>query len=143
MSHIERSALVSYSVQQMFSLVNDIESYPEFMDGCSAAKILQRGDGWIEARLELNKRGVKQSFVTRNTLDEPHSMTMQLVEGPFKKFSGKWEFQTLNDLACKVNFTLDYIFSNPLLGIMMKSTFEQVAGEQVHSLCERAKKVYR
>lgn len=139
---IERSALVSYSVQQMFSLVNDIESYPAFMDGCSAAKILQRGDGWIEARLELNKRGITQTFVTRNTLDEPNTMTMQLVEGPFKKFSGKWQFDALSESACRVNFTLDYVFSNPLLGMMMKSTFEQVAGEQVHSLCERAKQIY-
>ena len=142
MSVIERSALVNFSAKQMYSLVNDIESYPEYMASCSTAEILQRGDNWLEARLELNKSGVKQSFVTRNTLDEPHSMTMQLVDGPFKKFNGKWEFQELSANACKVSFTLDYVFSNPLMGMMMNSTFEEVAGEQVRNLCERAKDVY-
>lgn len=126
----------------MFSLVNDIESYPQFMRGCSAAKILQRGENWIEAELELQRGGIKQRFVTRNMLDEPHSMTMELVQGPFKKLHGKWEFQALSEQACKVRFTLDFVFSNPLMGLMMNSAFEQVASEQVQSVCERAKQIY-
>ena len=142
MSVIERSALVSYSAQQMFALVNDIEAYPQFMAGCSAAKILRRGDDWLEAQLEINRGGVKQSFTTRNTLVEPVSMSMELLEGPFSKFSGLWEFQILSDSACKVVFTLDFTFSNPLMGMMMKGVFENVASEQVKSLCGRAKVIY-
>ena len=142
MSKIEKSALVSYSAQQMFSLVNDIESYPQFMRGCSAANILKRGDNWIEAQLELQRGSFKQSFTTRNTLQEPQLMTMELVEGPFKTFTGEWSFQALSESACKVCFKLDFTFANPLLGMMMNSVFEQVATEQVQSLCERAVETY-
>lgn len=142
MSTIERSALVTFSAQQMFSLVNDIEAYPQFMRGCSAAKILQRGDNWVEAELELQRSGFKQSFVTRNTLDEPHSMTMELIKGPFKKFHGKWEFQALSEQACKVRFVLELAFANPLMGMMLNSVFEQVATEQLQSICERAQQIY-
>lgn len=142
MSKIERSALVAFSAQQMFSVVNDIEAYPQFMRGCSAAKILQRGDNWIEAQLELQRGGIKQSFITRNFLDEPYSMTMELVQGPFKKFHGRWEFEALSEQACKVHFILDFAFANPLMGMMLKAVFEQVASEQVQSLCERANYIY-
>lgn len=42
---VERSALVAYSAQQMFDLVNDIEAYPQYMDGCVGARVLARGEG--------------------------------------------------------------------------------------------------
>jgi len=34
MTRIDRSALVMYSAQQMYALVDDIEHYPAFMQGC-------------------------------------------------------------------------------------------------------------
>ncbi len=142
MSHVERSALVKYSAQKMFDLVNNIESYPQFMPGCRAANILEKGEDWLLARLELHRGGFTQSFTTRNTLNSPLSMSMQLVEGPFKKFHGQWLFTSLANDACKVSFSLDYEFANPILGVMMKSTFETVASEQVQCLCERAQQVY-
>jgi len=139
---IERSALVAFSRQQMFALVNDIESYPQYMAGCVGAKILSRGDDWLEARLVLSGAGFKQSFITRNQLVEPSSMKMSLVEGPFKTLQGEWSFQALSDSACKVLFSLEYAFSNRLFGMAAGAVFEKIASEQVHSLCERAKAIY-
>nr|WP_324259816.1 type II toxin-antitoxin system RatA family toxin [Cellvibrio fontiphilus] len=140
---VERSALVNYSAQQMFDLINDIEAYPQFMEGCVGAKILARGDDWLEARLELSKAGVNQSFVTRNQLQPPLCMTMTLVDGPFKFLTGAWRFQPLGDTACKVSLGLEFELSNRLLGLAVGKLFEAVSNKQVDSLCARAKQVYR
>ena len=140
---VERSALVNYSAQQMFDLINDIEAYPQFMEGCVGAKILARGDDWLEARLELSKAGVNQSFVTRNQLQPPLCMTMTLVDGPFKFLTGAWRFQPLGDTACKVSLGLEFELSNRLLGLAVGKLFETVSNKQVDSLCARAKQVYR
>ena len=142
MSKIHKSALVSYSAEQMFTLVNDFESYPEFMPGCVGAELLSQGEGWIEARLDLAKSGFTQSFVTRNQLSPPTSMKIDLVEGPFSRFSGEWLFSELSDGACKVEFRLDFAFKNPLLGLAIGKVLEQVAGEQVECVCQRAKTIY-
>lgn len=139
---IERSALVMFSARQMFDLVNDFESYPKYMSGCVGAELLRREDNWLEARLHLAKAGIKQSFVTHNTLDAPHSMHIALVDGPFKSFEGQWTFHELADNACKVSFWIEFEFSNKLLGLAAGKLFEQVASEQVSALCERAKTVY-
>ena len=144
MAHrVERSALVNYSAQQMFDVVNDIERYPEFMDGCAGAKILARGDDWLEARLELSKAGVSQSFVTRNQLRPPQSMSLELVDGPFKYLRGIWRFQELAENACKVSFELEFELQNRLLGLAVGKLFEVVSGKQVDALCARAKQLYR
>lgn len=144
MAHrVERSALVNYSAAQMFDLINDIEAYPQFMDGCVGAKILARGDDWLEARLELSKAGVSQSFVTRNQLQSPHSMNMNLVDGPFKYLRGVWRFTPLGEQACKVSFELEFELQNRLLGMAVGKLFESVSNKQVDALCARAKQVYQ
>ena len=144
MAHrVERSALVNYSAAQMFDLINDIEAYPQFMDGCIEAKILARGADWLEARLALSKAGVSQSFVTRNQLQAPHSMTMNLVDGPFKYLRGVWRFTALGEQACKVTFELEFELQNRLLGMAVGKLFESVSNKQVDALCARAKQVYR
>jgi len=67
-SRVDQSALLPYSAAQMFALVNDIEAYPEFMDGCLGAEILDEQADTVTARLDLGKAGLRYSFTTRNTL---------------------------------------------------------------------------
>lgn len=139
---VERSALVGYSAQQMFDLVNDIEAYPQYMDGCVSAQVLRREADWLEARLDLSKGGVRQSFVTRNQLSPPHIMTMSLLDGPFSRLEGKWQFTSLAERACKVSFTLDFELQNRLLGMAVGKLFEGMVNKQVDALCQRAKNIY-
>jgi len=140
---IERSALVNFSAEQMFNIVNDFEAYPQYMSGCVGAELLQRESTWLEARLHLEKAGIRQSFVTHNTLDPPHSMRLRLVDGPFKTLEGEWTFTALSDSACKVNFWIEFEFSNRLLGLAAGKLFEHAASEQVRALCDRAAFIYR
>jgi len=126
----------------MFDVVNDIEAYPKFMDGCVGAYVLRRGDGWLEARLDLSRAGVTQSFVTRNELRPPEVMTMELVDGPFSHLHGCWRFTPLGDNACKVSFELDFEMKNRLLGMAVGKLFESVANRQVDALCARARLIY-
>ena len=139
---ISRSALVEYSAQQMFDLINDIESYPQFMSGCIEASIIERTDEYVEARLTLGKSGIKQSFATRNELHPPELMQMRFTEGPFSHFEGRWTFKPLAEHACKVSLDLEFAFNNPVLALTVGPWFEKMANSQVDALCERAQALY-
>ena len=142
MVSIARSALVEYSAQQMFDLINDIEAYPQFMSGCLDAVIIEQSDEVVEARLTLGKSGFQQSFVTRNTLTPPNTMLMHFVEGPFSTFEGRWQFDALSEQACKVSLHLEFEFASPILAMTLGSWFEKKANQQVDALCQRADEVY-
>lgn len=139
---IERNALVPFSDEQMFVLINDIESYPEYMPGCVGAEVLNRGEDWLEARLDLSKLGMTQSFSTRNTLSPPSLMKMDLIDGPFKTLVGEWRFEALSDSACKVIFWLEFEVGFSVMALALPKLMESVASEQVDALCQRARKVY-
>src|SRR5689334_12608679 len=73
MREIHRTALVPYSVEQMFALVADIERYPQFLPWCADAKVVERNDSEVVASLELAKAGLHERFTTRNTLSPPQT----------------------------------------------------------------------
>ena len=142
MKVIDRSALLPFSASQLFDLVNDIEAYPQYMDGCVDARVLSREGNTIEAELKLAKGGISQRFSTRNSLQENESITLELVEGPFASFCGQWRFKALGDEACKVSLRLEFATNNALVGAAAAKLFDRVTGELVDAVSRRAKLLY-
>ena len=142
MTTINRSALLPYTAQQLFALVNDVEAYPLFMDGCEGAQLLSRDETMFEARLDLAKGGIRQSFTTRNHLVPGESMRLELVDGPFETFEGRWDFQSLGDAGSKLSLYLEFSFNNAVLGAAASRLFDKVANNLVDAVGSRAQQVY-
>lgn len=143
MAHVSRSALIGYSAQQMFDLVNDIEQYPQFMQGCRSARVISKTDTELVGELSLAKAGVTQTFVTRNTLIAPSRIEMKLEEGNFSKFSAVWQFEALTEAACKVSFDMEFEFKYGLVDLAVGKLVSGSANNLVDALVDRAKLVYR
>ncbi len=142
MAHIERSALVMHSCEAMFDLVNDVNSYPEFLPWCVGANIVSEDEQQQIAGLTINKAGIEQSFTTKNIKHRPHWMSMELLNGPFKKLNGKFTFQALSTDACKVTLELDFEVVGKILSLTMSPIFKQAANTMVDAFVKRADQVY-
>ena len=142
MNKVQRSALVMYSDQAMFDLVNDVSNYPQFMDGCQSAEVFEQSDQVMVARLDLKKAGVKTSFMTRNSLSAPSTIEMSLEDGPFQSLRGVWRFKALTPEACKVSLDLEFEFNSMAMGMAASKLFSSMANDLVDSLCRRADQVY-
>jgi ribosome-associated toxin RatA of RatAB toxin-antitoxin module len=142
MTIINRSALLPYQAHQMFDLVNDVEAYPQYMEGCVGASVLRREAQLMEARLDLAKGGVTQSFSTRNRMVGAQQITLELMDGPFEHFEGKWDFRALGDSACKISLNLEFKANNSVLGAAAARLFEKVTNNLVDAVGRRAKQLY-
>ncbi|CDL81225.1 type II toxin-antitoxin system RatA family toxin [Xenorhabdus szentirmaii] len=142
MPQISRSALVPYSVEQMFKLVNDVTSYPDFLPGCVGSRVISSSINEMTASVEVSKAGISKTFITRNTLFDNESIKMQLVDGPFRKLMGGWNFTPLSEDACKVELHLDFEFTNKLIELAFGKVFKEVAGNMVQAFTQRAREVY-
>ncbi|EEP94646.1 hypothetical protein yaldo0001_24660 [Yersinia aldovae ATCC 35236] len=142
MPQISRSALVPFSVEQMYQLVNDVRSYPEFLPGCTGSRVLDATENEMTAAVDVAKAGISKTFTTRNTLTDNQSINMQLVDGPFRKLMGGWHFTPLSADACKVELHLDFEFTNKLVELAFGKVFKELAGNMVQAFTQRAKEVY-
>jgi len=143
MPQISRTALVPYSAEQMYQLVNDVKSYPQFLPGCSGSRILDQSASQMMAAVDVSKAGISKTFTTRNILVSNQSIIMQLVDGPFRKLMGGWKFTPIGDDACRIEFQLDFEFTNKLIELAFGRVFKELAGNMVQAFTVRAKEVYR
>lgn len=143
MPQISRTALVPYSAEQMYQLVNDVKAYPKFLPGCSGSRVLDESASQMMAAVDVSKAGISKTFTTRNTLISNQSIVMQLVDGPFRKLIGGWTFTPVGDEACRIEFQLDFEFTNKLIELAFGRIFKELAGNMVQAFTVRAKEVYR
>jgi ribosome-associated toxin RatA of RatAB toxin-antitoxin module len=142
MHSVERSVLVPHSASQMFDLVADVEKYPQFMPWCGGATVSARDAQGMQASITIALAGIKQTFTTRNIHQYPTCIELQLVDGPFSALTGKWQFISLAEDACKVLFTLNYAFSNRTLETLVGPIFNRIATSFIDSFTQRALSCY-
>jgi ribosome-associated toxin RatA of RatAB toxin-antitoxin module len=142
MSRIHRSALVMFTARQMYDLVNDIESYPLFMQGCQAASVISRSDTEVIGQLTLGKAGLSYSFTTRNLLKPAEEMKLSLVEGPFRSFGASWHFIPLGENACKVSLQMEFDFAGGMMALALEKLFNHYANTLVDAVVSRAQQLY-
>jgi len=139
---ITRSALVLHPARDMYQLVQDVNSYPEFLSWCTHAQVLEQTAELQLARLDVSIGGLKQSFTTRNRLVPGELLTLSLVDGPFRNLSGEWRFAALTDTGSKVSLNLSFDFSSNLLSAAFRRGFARVADKLVLDFSHRADQVY-
>ncbi len=142
MTVVQKSALVKFSAQQMFDLVNDIEAYPQFLPWCSGSRIIKREGDYIEAELLIAKGGFKKSFSTRNKIDHGGRITVSLLDGPFSSLDGVWNFMPLREDASKISLDLEFEMSGKLASLAFGAVFNQICNTMVSSFTTRAKQLY-
>ncbi|WP_353147035.1 type II toxin-antitoxin system RatA family toxin [Pollutimonas bauzanensis] len=142
MHTVQRSVLVPHSRAQMFDLVADVASYPQFMPWCGGTTVHKHDEKGMEASVTISIAGIKQTFTTRNEHDHPRLITIHLIDGPFSALTGKWEFQELAPDACKVVYTMEYAFSSRALEAVVGPIFNRIATSFIDSFTQRAQAVY-
>lgn len=143
MSHIQRSALIHYSPAEMYQLVNKVEDYPVFLPWCRSTRLISESDTEMTASIEIAKGILNKTFTTHNLLQKDKRIELQLVNGPFKKLTGYWQFDAIKTVnACKVNFDLEFEFDSAMMSIAAKPIFTQIANSLVDAFCKRAVEVY-
>jgi len=138
---VEKSALVSRSAAEMFELVNDVESYPEFLPWCRSGKLLKRDERELCGEIEVARAGVRQVFSTCNLLYPYERIDLRLRSGPFRRLEGTWRFRELREDACKVSLELEFEFAGRLINAAFGAVFSQIADNLVDAFCKRAREV--
>ena len=141
-SVVKKSALVKFSAQQMFDLVDDIESYPQFLPWCSGSRVLRRENDIVEGEIQIAKAGFHKSFATRNRLDRGGRIQISLLDGPFKSLEGFWSFMPLREDASKISLDLEFEIAGKLASLAFGPVFNQICNTMVTSFTQRAKALY-
>ncbi len=141
MPSVNQIRFMPFSCAQMYELVNDVESYPQFLPWCERGEILARDPEHMRARLTLAKGRLRHSFTTENHLVCNASIDLHLIDGPFRAFNGAWRFEP-RDTGCRVSLKMDFEFSNRLVAATLGVLFKKITTTLVESFNARAHELY-
>lgn len=143
MAQVEKTVLVGHSAERMYNLVDKVEDYPRFLPWCGGVDLIRRDETATVATLHIDYHGIKQNFTTENHKAYPSTMEIKLVNGPFRHLEGDWRFIPLAEDACKIEFRLNYEFSNFLLEKLIAPVFSHIANTFVDAFVHRAEQIYK
>lgn len=140
---------VRHSALDMFKLVADCESYPEFLPWCQTCRIRRRlpptaeGVETIIADMTVGYKAIRETFTTRARFDAPHMRIMvEYLDGPFKYLENTWHFKAVGDKATDVQFFITYEFRNHALSLLMGAMFDAAFRKFAEAFEHRADQLY-
>lgn len=122
--------------------MNDIETYPDFLNWCEQAKILSQTETNLTATVTMAAGKIRHSFTTENDMQPGRNISVSLVEGPFKHLKGNWEFKPEENDTCTVTVYMEFEFSNRLMKLAFEKIFSHIVDTLIETFTQRARYIY-
>lgn len=143
MTVISRTAIIPYTTEQMYQIVNNIEEYPEFVSWCKGASIRSKSQNNVQAVIKGSKMGMDFTVDIVNYLQSANLIKTNLMQkGPFQKMDIFWKFENLGVKGTRFTFEVDFEFINRFLGWTISSIIKSEANNIVKEFAKRAQKIY-
>ena len=104
MAQARREHLFPVSCGALYGVITDYESYPSFVEGIHACRILEMGEegGRVEMGLHMIKRLTYTLLVAH---ERPHRVSWELESGDiFKANSGSWSLREEGEGQCRATY---------------------------------------
>jgi coenzyme Q-binding protein COQ10 len=131
-----------YTPTQVYDLVADIESYPQFLPHVASARIRARhGNTWLVEQ-QFRFKMLRLPFNTRAVLIRPESINVVCADSPFGTFTEHWSFAPIETGGTRLRSETDFAFRNGLLRATLSEAFETLQGVTLQAFHERARALY-
>ena len=143
--------ILPYSPQQMYDLVADVRSYPEFLPWTAAARIRNReqigASEVLLADLVISFKVFRETFGSRVVLHpQEKRIETSYIDGPFHHMESVWVFRDApgagDRSSCEVDFTVDFEFRSRLLQGAATMFFNDAMTRVVRAFERRAAQLY-
>ena len=136
---IKKEAIVLKDRKTVFNIVNRVDLYKNFVPYCVESKIIFEEHNEMEAKLNFNLKGLTTSFTKRNTIKENEFIDMKLVDGPFKKLDGRWEFKEVDNKTI-IFLTVNYEAQNKIVEYTVTKSLEKITNYLVSAFVSESMK---
>ncbi len=135
-----------FSARQMYDLVADIKSYPEFIPWCSGALIRsiqeEENKTIVDADLLVSFKVFHEKFSSKvELIPDTMDINIKYLEGPLKYMESKWVF-TKDSFGCTIEYHVDFEFKSLIFQKIVGLIFQEAMQKIVASFEKRATEIY-
>lgn len=142
MPHHHEQRILPHSAAQMFDLVADVKSYPEFLPWVSAIRIRKNDEQEMLADMIVGFKSLRETFSSRVVKTPKSSIVVDYLDGPMKHLHNAWQFADLPEGGSSVDFTVDFSFRNRVFEALAGQFFDSALRKMTSAFIERADNLY-
>ena len=139
--------VLPYTPEQLFSLVGDVQSYPQFVPWLTQMRVwnetqVSPGVTSVDAEAAVGFSMFKETFATRvmrNASDR--EIVVTLLYGPFRHLRNRWVF-TPHPGGVEVSFEIDFEFKSRLLDGLLAANMSRAVDKLISCFEARAEALY-
>jgi coenzyme Q-binding protein COQ10 len=143
MPKIRVSEILPFTAEQMYNVVVDVESYPKFLPWCGKARVWNKTDTQFMAEMSISFKGMREKFQTLDIIEPNKRIEINLKSGPFQYLVSTWHFHPVGEDRTKIEFYIDFRFSNRMKEMIMGPVFTQVSKQMISAFRKRAIALHR
>lgn len=142
MPGIREKRLLPYSQEQMFDLVADVGSYPQFLPWVVATRIRSDSDSEMVADMLVGFKAIREKFTSKVLKRCPEHIEVIYVDGPLKDLDNNWTFTPSEDGGCEVDFCVEFTFRNAVFEALAGQYFDRAFRKMMQAFEDRADALY-
>ncbi|GGF52567.1 ubiquinone-binding protein [Terasakiella brassicae] len=131
-----------YSAAQMYALVADVASYPDFLPWCLATRVRSVENNVMIADMVIGFKMIREKYTSEVTLDPDKEVKIVYKNGPFKYLNSHWKFTDKPGGGCEIDFFVDFEFRSALLQKVMGAVFNEAVQLMMSAFQKRAIELY-
>jgi len=138
---------VGHSADEMFALVADVESYPQFLPLCEALNVRGReyaeGEETLITTMTVGYGLIRESFTTEVILDKAaRTIFVSYLDGPFAHLENRWHFEPIDAETSEIEFYIAYSFRSKLFERLIGGVFDKAVRKYTEAFEVRADAIY-
>lgn len=142
MPSIRETKTLPYSAEQMFDLVADVDSYPEFLPWVVATRVRRDSDSSMTADMLVGFKALREKFTSKVEKHRPERITVHYVDGPLKDLDNRWTFTPAGDGGCVIEFCVDFTFKSKMFEALAGQYVDRAFRKMVAAFEQRAAQLY-
>ena len=138
MNYIDKTEDINVDVNTIFTLINNVDGYKDFLPWCKNSIILSNTDNILIGEIEISKNLINWKFKTSNSYIKDKKIKLELVDGPFSHLNGEWNFKKKDNFNTQVSLYLEYQFDNRIIEMSLKPIFSSIMNSILDSFISEA-----
>jgi coenzyme Q-binding protein COQ10 len=133
---------LQYQPPQLFDLVADVESYPQFIPRVVESHIRQRHDHTMVVDMTIAAGPIRKRFSTTAVLNRPRRIDIGSRDSLFDRFEQRWTFTPAAGGGTEVEYHVDFAFRSRILQMASSALFGDVAASTMAGFMRHAHRMY-
>ncbi len=142
MPSIRETRRLPYTAEQMFDLVADVDTYPEFLPWVVATRVRRDSDTEMTADMLVGFKALREKFTSKVVKDRPNTINVHYIDGPLRDLDNNWTFRDVGEGACEIDFCVDFAFKNLMFEALAGQYIDRAFRKMVNAFEARAGELY-